>query len=1070
MPRKECDPRRLVFRHARRCQQAWAGTTQGLAPGDEQLYSFLVPGIRGGKHTVDVRQEVEVDNTSEVLHGSQQFYVDAPEFQLPEGEIHSVYPPAGHEERAECLPHVVLNTPTFPWEWEASNKKQEPDFLKNRNRVPWLAVLVFTKEELQLAAEDLHGEKSLFKDIDSLKKGVKQAPTMSVHIPVTEVDKIHKTKSPIKPHLMDPETVSTDVILLPTKLFKEVFAGDDTDGGNTGAIDKEHPNVRPYRFLAHRRDINADGMAVASLMADDNDRASFSVVYSHRTGPVDMKEPTACIAHLISIRGVEGMNWPGDETRYVALSSLHSWTYTGLPPETPSVRDQFEELGRKSTLLQPPTIKANDLDPKVALGIRERLAARLHDGYTLARYRMQTGEATACFFRGPLIPVEIPETASRSWDWLSTSGQDLQVLDQALGLMDITLSAAWQLGRTLAMADQEFITRIGLVRKHIYDRAMELSQINAVKPHGGCSRDDLIAQLPQMVSELHQLPHVNRFKAMNERDYQLRRWFRQSVEPLNLSYQGLQTATLAVGDESIEKLFTQAAEEISSTPKEDGGPSDHAYNEYNIPYSADWMAVLKWILNRLYLATVPSHYLIPDTSALPSEAIRFFRVDWRWMDALIDGALSLANHHDQDKDLVRGAIWAAIKRYRESPVEQLGNALPPVPEYGCFIRSTLVSKFPDLRVQVEPPQEPPKPLVLLRHEIVSSDTMLCLFSQKPGSALFKGLSLTQPPHQQTFVAATKLNEQTIEMSYKKAYTVSIQNPDGKSIADPKWPRPERGHSVPVYRWETSQGVKVHKLLMENLAQNYLSTAQEKMDKSLFNEDIATSTLMAWQFGSVSYKLDFSVPALSTPQMYLTEIAQHRSEPHLPPQMPQIVPNQPAYHYKVCPVSNPTKTEIPILPIEQDLLFLINLEPYTDRKDLLEGIKITLPFAAPGPGKPALMQDYSGSGAEMITNIRLNVLVNIVRDERRNTQSLVLRLVPRMRSKDGGKTPPQVPLRSCHELSFVLNGVRVNQYERDTPVEYEVSEKYNDRLWRGPFYRSLAPIELVVPGTKQIKDV
>ena len=1052
-------PRHLVFRHARRCQQVKAGAVQGLAPGDEQLHAFLMPGLRGGKYTVDVKQDVKANKTDKILTAKQEFYVDAHEFQLPEGEVHSVYPPPGHEERAECLPHVVLNTPTLPWEWEASNVKSEPGFLENRSRVPWLAVLVFTKEELQLGPADLQGNDSLFKDIDDLKEGAKQTPTLAVHMRVTDISKIRKTVTPVKPHPLDPTDVVTDVVLLPTELFKEFFAED-----GSSSADERHTNVQPYRFLAHRRDINADGMAVASLMADENDQASFSVVLSHRTGPVDIKEPTACIAHLVSIRGVEGMSRPSDDTRFVALSTLHSWSYTVLPPETPSVRDLFEGLGRSSALLQPPSVDPKELDAGVPIDVRERLAARLHDGYALARYRTQTGEATACFIRGPFTPTEVPQKAVRRWSSLSTSGQDLQVLDQMLGLMDISRSAAWQLGRALAMADQEFITRLGLLRKHIYDRGMELSQLQALKAHGVCSRDELLAQLPQIVSELHRMPRTSRSMATTN-DGQSRRWFRPPVEPVDLSYQGLQAAVLAVNEDPTSDNFIKAAMEISSTPKEDGSPSDQPYNEYNVPYSPDWMAVLKWILDRLYLATIPPHYLVPESSALPTESIRFFRVDWNWMDALIDGSLSLANHHDQDQDLVRDAIWAAFRRYRETPVEQLGNTLPPVPEYGCYVRSTLVSKFPDLRVQVDPPQQPPKPLVLLRHEIISSDTMICLFSQEPGSPSFKGLSFTQPPHQQTFVAATKLDEQTIQMAYKKAYTVTIKDPDGKPIGEPEWPRPETGSEVSVYRWETPQSMKVHRVLMENLAQDYLKTVQKTMDKSLFDDDEATSTLMAWQLGSVSYKLNFSVPGIPQSQVLLSDIAQHRRTLRLPPTIPLTIPNQPAYHYKVCPVSYPITTQVPMLPMEQDLLFLINLEPYTDRNDLLEEIKITIPLAAAGPGKPALTYDYTGSGAEMITNIRFSVLVNIVRDELDKAQNLVLRLVPRVRSPDGGETPPQVPLRSCREISFVLNQVHVNQYDEETLVHYSISEKFNDRPWRDPFY-SLDPMDLVVPKDKQ----
>jgi hypothetical protein len=62
------------------------------------------------------------------------------------------------------------------------------------------------------------------------------------------------------------------------------------------------------------------------------------------------------------------------------------------------------------------------------------------------------------------------------------------------------------------------------------------------------------------------------------------------------------------------------------------------------------MLVLRWIYDRLSLASVPSHYLITDASHVPPESLRFFKVDPNWTDALLDGAFSLANDIDRDDD------------------------------------------------------------------------------------------------------------------------------------------------------------------------------------------------------------------------------------------------------------------------------------------------------------------------------------------------------------------------------------------------------------------------------------
>jgi hypothetical protein len=79
-----------------------------------------------------------------VCTDAQQFTVIVPRYKLPEGSVHAVYPPQGHADNVEILPHIVLSDPQLPWATRAV-PDTEP---KGRNRVPWLAILVFRQEEL----------------------------------------------------------------------------------------------------------------------------------------------------------------------------------------------------------------------------------------------------------------------------------------------------------------------------------------------------------------------------------------------------------------------------------------------------------------------------------------------------------------------------------------------------------------------------------------------------------------------------------------------------------------------------------------------------------------------------------------------------------------------------------------------------------------------------------------------------------------------------------------------------------------------------------------------------------
>src|SRR5438093_13571359 len=59
---------------------------------------------------------------------------------------------------------------------------------------------------------------------------------------------------------------------------------------------------------------------------------------------------------------------------------------------------------------------------------------------------------------------------------------------------------------------------------------------------------------------------------------------------------------------------------------------------------------LRRFLARLRLLNgVPFSYLVPDADLLPPESIRFFYVDRRWTDSLVEGALSVGTITTADR-------------------------------------------------------------------------------------------------------------------------------------------------------------------------------------------------------------------------------------------------------------------------------------------------------------------------------------------------------------------------------------------------------------------------------------
>lgn len=57
-----------------------------------------------------------------------------------------------------------------------------------------------------------------------------------------------------------------------------------------------------------------------------------------------------------------------------------------------------------------------------------------------------------------------------------------------------------------------------------------------------------------------------------------------------------------------------------------------------------WTLILNWIKSKLMLYDIPTIHLLPDSAVPQDECLRIFYVDQSWLDAFVDGALSLANH------------------------------------------------------------------------------------------------------------------------------------------------------------------------------------------------------------------------------------------------------------------------------------------------------------------------------------------------------------------------------------------------------------------------------------------
>ncbi|KAI0852453.1 hypothetical protein F5Y00DRAFT_273079 [Daldinia vernicosa] len=887
-------PRHLTLRHSRRAAAVYqrkarqlAGIAvieseedvDPLAPGEQKLNSYWAPGLAvGPKHNITVKQHIEAPTGEKLdLNAEKSFFVDAPQFSLPEGSVHSTYPPPGYPDTNRILPHVVLTDPHLPWERSGSRSQGTNKELQMkmralaegasgetvRNRVPWLVMFSFSQDELRLQPQELDGSTSIFRNTSSgVTKPVKQSGTMTVNMSIDDLWKITDVTTPVTEKL-GPESMKNsrgDFIFVKPDLFANLFPTSDS---NNNPVKGSNPNALQYQYQAHVRKINGQGMALAGV----EDTAVFSIVVGNRSGPLDNETPVTMSAHLVSIEGVEEMSWPGTNHRYVALCSLHSWNYTVLPANTLNVPDAFEDLGRTLNVLRAPEEIISPLRAS-SDKMKQLVAKRLDDGYTLVRYRTQTGESTVALYRGPFTPSFVPPLENLTTS--SNSGVDLQVLDKQLGIMDITYSVAWQVGRTMALGDEAYTAALNRLRTSIHSTAEAASKLQTVKNIDDTAfrtRSDVLGGIDSAIRSLASIhlsgnDDINPGKPIRAPRYvpggAKRRWKRSRLARSELP-------DMSFGSPLIRKYFPNEA--VKAAQYLARSTSGGTYDETNDPVSTDWMIVLAWLLDRMFLAGVPAHCLIPDPTYLEPERLRFFRIDNNWVDALIDGALSLGNHYGDDED--RTAIKEALNDYikhipegQEQPVQ--------IPAYGFYLRSDLVTMFPDLRVEVLDANgaTASSGAPLLRHEIVTDGVMMAFMDRIPGSDQFASLVFTQPAHQQRFAVARGVDPAEVKVDIRRQYTVeqSIREKDDKrhDALKPSLTY-NRGSADNIFLWDAKSGSNLNDLRViwpPQFADTQLKKLQDGMgtyneggtQKRYFDDNAPTSALFAMQLNDPIYNL------------------------------------------------------------------------------------------------------------------------------------------------------------------------------------------------------------------------
>jgi hypothetical protein len=212
-------------------------------------------------------------------------------------------------------------------------------------------------------------------------------------------------------------------------------------------------------------------------------------------------------------------------------------------------------------------------------------------------------------------------------------------------------------------------------------------------------------------------------------------------------YQSLHAKTgVAAVSAWMNQFKLEAADGLTFLPP--GGP-DPAFDKLAIP-----PRLYSWLLDLRLLRNLPLSYLVPDPDLLPPESIRFFHVDYTWIDRVIDGVFAAANTGTVDSTFqywlisrVRSELDAALKEIVEEWLEAAKKDAPDPalfdfatgatwvpgtnPITGLLIRSELTRRWPDMIVEAYSDANGTKYIAPLRREPISKDVFIALFAGQP---------------------------------------------------------------------------------------------------------------------------------------------------------------------------------------------------------------------------------------------------------------------------------------------------------------------------------------------------
>ncbi|MEV4611516.1 hypothetical protein AB0K43_02790 [Kitasatospora sp. NPDC049258] len=639
------------------------------APGAEHRTRFFdhrIPSLYAGRYRIDNRQVLkDLDGADRVIDATPQpFDVVQPRFSFDPTGINAQFPvPDAVGTYSQTLAHINLDAPGLPW-----NRPLGPG---QPAAVPWMALLLFREDELP-------------EDPDAV--GLVKTGTVR--------RLLDGALGAGKPPALPPESLRPDeyeeecaTVLVPKALFDAV-----------------KPLPVELGYLAHLREGGRPDATRAGADPEPDEGELNAVLVANRF-------PAATggrhVAHLVSLEGFDRYLTTPAPTEGVRLVSLTSWSFTTEPDSGVGFGDLAQHLATTDGTTPRPAdqlrLRVPTTAPANPAGPQQEALDRMAGGAVALPQRLETGERTLAFYRGPLTAQPARSLPAPAATRLDSPGEALIYLRQ-YGVFDTAYAAAFTTGRTLALADAEFRTALLEFRSAARSAARRLASHPELAAGAVTALTGRHLTAPLAFEAFDRLladgdarsGGARLVQALDHAGPQLRAGRRRTAaRTAARTRRSIGDARTVLAQPGVAALLTQAA------------PDEFA-------------KVTAWLdaLRRLELLSL-SH-LVPDPRALPAESIRFAYLDTCWVRAAVDGALSVGVGHTLDADL-----------------NALATGGGPVPKCAVLINSSLVPNWPHTIVTAYQGARAVEPV---RDAVFGLETRLLLFPE-----VIDRFELAEPP-------------------------------------------------------------------------------------------------------------------------------------------------------------------------------------------------------------------------------------------------------------------------------------------------------------------------------------